>query len=128
MSDQKELKRIAKMRLRTAKILIDGKDWDAAWYMMGYALECALKAVVCKTLHLSKYPKQVDGADKSSFFMTHRFDRLQVVSGLCDLFSFGEVGYRFGLTLRRNMKEGGPINGMRLAKSTGVNVSICTIA
>lgn len=79
-----ELKTITKARLKSAQILIDAKDWAGAAYMMGYVLECALKACVCKTLRLSKYPED---KKKDSHFMTHYFDQLLILSGTSDIFN-----------------------------------------
>ena len=61
-----------------------GGDWEGAAYMLGYVLECALKAVVCKTLNLSDYPSD---RKKDSHFMTHNFDQLLVLSGMSAVFS-----------------------------------------
>jgi len=84
MADSKQLKLIAKARLRSVEFLMKAKDWDGAVYMMGYVLECALKASVCKTLRLSEYPenRKTDG-----HFMTHNLDQLLVLSGMSDLFN-----------------------------------------
>lgn len=83
-----QLRDLSKIRLKTVRILIEAEDWDAAGYMMGYVLEYALKAAVCRTLRLPHYPS--GGADKSHFW-THKFDRLLTVSGLQDLFGSGEA-------------------------------------
>lgn len=87
MADSKDFKSISKTRLRTVQILIDGKDWDGAAYMMGYVLECSLKAVICKTLHLVSYPENTRDNKIDSYFMTHKFDQLLTPSGMEDLFS-----------------------------------------
>lgn len=93
MPKKSDFKKNTLVRLKTVKILIKGEDWDAAAYMMGYTLECALKAATCKTLNLEKYPDKT-GADKvDNFFKTHNFDRLLVVSGLTDLFSFNQAAF-----------------------------------
>jgi len=87
MSNLEDFKSISNLRLKTAKILIDGKDWDGAAYMLGYCLECALKAVICKTLHLVAYPENTRNDKVDSYFMTHKFDQLLTPSGMEDLFS-----------------------------------------
>jgi HEPN domain len=87
MANGEELKTIAKARLKTAEILIEAKDWDGAAYMMGYVLECALKAVVCKTLNLLEYPQYTKNKKTDGYFMTHEFDQLLIASGLESLFS-----------------------------------------
>jgi hypothetical protein len=87
MAVPNELKKIALTRLKTAKILIDASDWDGAAYMLGYALECALKAAICKSLRLTAYPDTVKDGPIRTFFATHKFDQLLVVSGLQDIFN-----------------------------------------
>lgn len=87
MANNRELRGISKKRLKTVQILINAGDWDGAAYMMGYALECALKAVTCKTLHLVSYPENTRNDKIDNYFMTHRFDQLLVVSGMEDIFS-----------------------------------------
>lgn len=87
MVDNLRLKRIIRQRLRTVQILIQADDWDVAAYMMGLVLECALKAAVCKTLKLIKYPEYTKNKKIDDYFMTHKFDQLLIVSGLSDVFS-----------------------------------------
>ncbi|TSC85129.1 MAG: HEPN domain-containing protein [Microgenomates group bacterium Gr01-1014_16] len=84
----KELRKIAKARLKTAKILLEAGDWNGSVYMMGYALECALKASACKALHLTTYPENTRNEKIDTYFMTHKFDQLLIVSGLSDIFGF----------------------------------------
>lgn len=82
-----QLREITKARLKTAKILLKAKDWDGSVYMMGYVLECALKAAACKALHLATYPENTKNDKIDIYFMTHRFDQLLIVSGLEEIFS-----------------------------------------
>ena len=91
MADHKDLQTISKIRLKTVELLMKGRDWDAAAYMMGYSLECTLKAVICKTLHLTGYPNSKDKI--SQFFRTHEFDVLLTLSGMEDLFGYNGVGF-----------------------------------
>lgn len=93
MANYRELKIIAKARLRTAEHLIDVYDWEGAAYAMGWALECALKSIICKILHLTTYPSRRGNKD-DEHFLTHRFDRLLIVSGLNDLFGPQGSGFR----------------------------------
>lgn len=50
MISTQELKKIAAARLRDAEILYQGKRYDGAFYLCGYAVELTLKAKICKTL------------------------------------------------------------------------------
>ncbi len=69
MANRKEFKSISLARLKTAKLLIDAKDWDGASYIMGYVLECGLKAVICKTLNLISYPEFTKKKDVDNYFI-----------------------------------------------------------
>ena len=84
--------------MKTIQTLINTEDWIVAAYMMGCVLEFALKAATCKTLHLSSYPPtqfgQKSAAQKiETFFRTHEFDSLLLVSGMLDIFGFGKQFY-----------------------------------
>jgi HEPN domain-containing protein len=50
--DRKKLQRLAKARLLDAKALLGRKRWSGAYYLCGYAIECALKA--CLLRHLGE--------------------------------------------------------------------------
>lgn len=86
MANCSELKKIARARLRSAALLMRGKDWDGAAYMLGYVLECALKSAACKALRLEEYPERTRNDKANAFFMTHNFDQLLIVSGMSDIF------------------------------------------
>ncbi|HWP61467.1 MAG TPA: hypothetical protein VN495_02600 [Candidatus Paceibacterota bacterium] len=89
MASGADLKSIAQARLVSAETLMSAGDWHAAAYMLPYSLECALKSVICKTLHLGTYPDDqwAHEMQVQSFFTTHIFVQLIVVSGLTDIFS-----------------------------------------
>lgn len=87
MATGSELKQITEARLKSAETLMYAKDWHGAGYMLGYTLECALKAVTCKTLNLVTYPENHKNDKINSYFMTHRFEQLLIVSGLENIFS-----------------------------------------
>lgn len=91
MTKYEDLKTITEARLKTAKTLIDAGDFSVAVYIMGHTLECALKATACKVLHLPSYPP-VKSEDKKieTFFKTHTFDLLLIVSGMMDVFGNGK--------------------------------------
>ncbi|HUT96449.1 MAG TPA: hypothetical protein VMW82_02700 [Candidatus Paceibacterota bacterium] len=91
-----DLRNITDARLTTINTLISAKDWGMAAYMMGYALECALKAVICKTLHLSDYPdcpqKNFSSEKIPTFFRAHEFETLLILSGMVDVLGYdGEL-------------------------------------
>lgn len=86
MATGQQLWDLSQARLASTRTLLEASDWDAAAYMMGYALETALKAAACKSLNLSSYPEKTGSKHIDNCFMTHKFDQLLVVSGCSDVF------------------------------------------
>jgi hypothetical protein len=87
MASRSTLKNVAISRIKGAKLLLNGDDWEGSAHTMALALECALKAAVCKTLRIEDYPENHRDKKVPDFFMTHSFDRLLLLSGLSDVFS-----------------------------------------
>lgn len=56
MLTHSQLRQIAKMRLRDSRILFGEGRYDGSIYLCGYAVELALKAVICKNLGLKGIP------------------------------------------------------------------------
>ena len=52
MLTRKSLRSISGAKLEAAKILYNAGDYDTAGYLLGYVVECALKAAICKKLNL----------------------------------------------------------------------------
>lgn len=53
--------KLANVRLSDAKALLRLKRFDAAYYVAGYAVECALKACICKNIKRYDFPpRQTD--------------------------------------------------------------------
>lgn len=51
-----DLQRIAEIRLREAGILLQNRQYSGAYYLAGYALECALKACITKQVRRYDFP------------------------------------------------------------------------
>jgi hypothetical protein len=78
MVNRTTLRNLAKQRLKAAKILFHAGDFDTAGYLLGYVVECGLKAMICKRLNLTEYP---DTGKHMDVFASHALDRLLVLSG-----------------------------------------------
>ncbi len=78
MVKREVFKRVAKKKLNAAKILYSAGDFDTAGYLLGYVVECSIKALICKTLKLDEYP---DTGRHHDVFASHDFDRLILLSG-----------------------------------------------
>jgi hypothetical protein len=82
MLSRTELRKIARARLHDAEVLLYAKQYDGAVYLCGYAVEMALKARICKTLHWAGYPSTRGEFQDFQSFRTHNFDVLLSLSGV----------------------------------------------
>lgn len=73
-----ELKRLSHIRIKEAKLLLDGRCYNGAYYLAGYAVECALKACIAKQTHRHDFPDKKRG-DES---YTHDLGKLIRVANL----------------------------------------------
>ena len=72
------LRQLAQARLTDARVLLEAGQNAGAWYVAGYVLELALKAVICKTLRIREYPENgLNGKLK-----THVVEELVLLAGL----------------------------------------------
>ncbi len=74
-----DLQRLAKERVRDAKALLATGRWAGAYYMAGYAVECALKS--CVIAHLMK-SDQFPEKRFSEQCWTHNLKQLLNLAGL----------------------------------------------
>jgi HEPN domain-containing protein len=75
MATRDELRALADLRLREAEALFAANLYDGCVYLCGYVVELALKAVICSTLRVDRYPDE-------QFFWTHKFKDLTLLAGL----------------------------------------------
>jgi len=73
-----ELQRLAKERISDAKVLLAARHWPAAYYLAGYAVECALKACIAKLMKPEEFPDKTF-AEKC---WTHILPQLLGLAGL----------------------------------------------
>ena len=76
--NRRDLQQIAKIRRKEAKILIDNKKYDGAYYLLGYIVECALKSCIARKTRKYDFPDKKK-VDKS---YTHE---LETLVGLAEL-------------------------------------------
>jgi HEPN domain-containing protein len=76
------LKELARARLRDAAVLFRAGRFDAAEYILGYAIELALKARICRTLRRDGYPETSSEFRDLAGFKTHALEPLLHISGI----------------------------------------------
>jgi hypothetical protein len=74
--NRSELQRLSNARLREAKILSRANEFSGAYYLAGYAVECALKACFAKSVKRHDFP------DKKAKVFTHNLAELVDLAGL----------------------------------------------
>ena len=72
---------LADLRLAEAKILLDNGQWDGAYYLAGYAVECALKACIAKLTKEFDFPPEKELHAKC---YSHDIEKLLFAAGLLD--------------------------------------------
>ncbi len=77
---------LAEIRIREAGVLLQSGCFQEAYYLIGYALECAFKACIAKQVREFDFPnKQLANASH-----THKLTELVAVSGLKQRLRDGE--------------------------------------
>ncbi|MFA5188912.1 MAG: HEPN domain-containing protein [Patescibacteria group bacterium] len=76
----KEIKKIAKNRLKDAETLLRAKRYDGAVYICGYAIELCLKKQICKKLQWTEFPPGHNFNDYKSL-KTHNLEILLSFTG-----------------------------------------------
>jgi hypothetical protein len=54
--NRKDFQKLAKLRISEANVLLNKRRYAGAYYLAGYAVECALKACIAKRTKLHDFP------------------------------------------------------------------------
>lgn len=73
-----DLQKLSRLRVREAKVLLENKCYDGAYYLLGYAVECALKACIARQTKAFDFPDRKLIND----IYTHDLEKLLNASGL----------------------------------------------
>jgi HEPN domain-containing protein len=76
---RKALQELSRVRLREAEALYNAGLYDGCVYLAGYAVELALKARICRVLHVREYPLS---GELGRAFKVHGLDQLKLLAGL----------------------------------------------
>jgi HEPN domain-containing protein len=79
--DRTDLQELSRIRLKEAKALLKAGMADGAYYLAGYAVECALKACIAKETRRYEFPdkKRVDSSykhDLAELLKTAKLEKL----------------------------------------------------
>lgn len=76
--NRRQFQALSRLRLREAKTLLDAGHFPGAYYLLGYAVECAVKACVAKKVRLHDFPDRKIANEA----FTHDLEKLLRVAGL----------------------------------------------
>ncbi len=76
--NRQELQNISRVRRQEAGILLKAKKYAGAYYLLGYAVECALKACIAKQTRKYDFPNK-EIAQKA---YVHDLEKLLKIAGL----------------------------------------------
>ncbi len=76
-----DLQQLADLRIKEARILLDGDSYSGAYYLAGYAIECALKACIAKQTKEHDFPDKPEEVRK---IYTHNLEQLLNLAKLKD--------------------------------------------
>jgi HEPN domain-containing protein len=99
-----DLRRLARIRLKEAGILLREGCYDGAYYLAGYAAECALKACIAKATRRCEFPD----LEKVRDSYTHKLLVLVKVAGLSamlDAERSGDSAFEVNWTTAKDWSE-----------------------
>jgi HEPN domain-containing protein len=73
-----DLQKLTDLRIDEAEVLLKAKKYAGAYYLAGYAVECAFKACIAKNTRKHDYPDK----DLANKCYTHDLERLVELAGL----------------------------------------------
>lgn len=88
--NRSDFQQLAEVRLSEARILMDAGFPDGAYYLAGYAIECALKACIAKRTQQFDFPDKKLAADS----YTHKLNELLKLAQLNDDLNAAEMDIR----------------------------------
>lgn len=77
--NRKHFHTLAEMRVKEAKILLDNRCYQGAYYLAGYSVECAIKACICRNTKRYDFPPERKVVDD---IYKHDINTLIAVAGL----------------------------------------------
>ncbi|MCF0063292.1 hypothetical protein MUK70_10055 [Dyadobacter chenwenxiniae] len=97
MATALQLKTLANERILEAEVLLENSKHAGVFYLAGYAIEFALKAVICSRLDVEMFDQSRNSNQKdispkvSSAFLTHNLTDLLILSGLKREFNIKKI-------------------------------------
>jgi hypothetical protein len=92
-----DLQKLTRIRLTEARILLRNGCYEGAYYLAGYAVECAIKACIAKRVRRFEFPDKKIAIES----YTHDLDKLL---GAADIARYHEVVFKVNPTFAGNWR------------------------
>ena len=102
--NRRDFQALSKLRRREANALLKARQYPGAYYLAGYALECALKACIAKQVKLHEFPNKKLAQE----VFTHDLGRLLQLSGLqpdFDVHLNSNAAFQLNWTIAKDWSE-----------------------
>jgi len=76
--NRRDLIELAKIRLKEVQVLLKNRNYDGAYYLSGYVVECGLKACIAKKTRKHDFPDKTTVTES----YTHALSKLVKIAGL----------------------------------------------
>lgn len=78
-TSRSDFEKLLALRMKEAKLLLDEKDWDGAYYLVGYAVEFALKVrIISELMRSDSFPDK----KQTEIYYKHDLAALRKAAGL----------------------------------------------
>lgn len=81
--NRQDLQNLSRIRVREAKVLLQAGEFQGSYYLMGYAIECAIKAAIAKQTKRYDFPNKKLALDSFS----HDLKSLMQTAGIWNDFN-----------------------------------------
>lgn len=88
--NREDFQKLAEIRLKDADVLLENRQFDGAYYLSGYVIECALKACIAKKTKQYDFPPNANTVKK---VYTHNLTGLIGEAGLRVDGSIAEISW-----------------------------------
>lgn len=78
MPNSDDFKMLSDRYLKSAEALLTSENFDSAYYLAGYSVECLLKSIICKRIQQYEFPPK--NVERTHY--THILERLIETAGL----------------------------------------------
>jgi HEPN domain-containing protein len=98
--NRSDFQHLARIRIKEAKALLDNGCYDGAYYLAGYAVECALKACIAKQTQRHDFPNKKQAEESYTHDLTKLIKVAKLENALNDEIALDRTFAKHWITVR----------------------------